>query len=451
MEERKYYPLTREQQGLVTLEAFLPPCQMLHLPARLDFESEVDESMLLEAIRLTGMRLPYCRIRIHEDEEGNAFQYISELEPDQVEVLDLQNRSQEEVEELIRSWRPELFPNGNRDVQLYRFKLLRLAEGKYTLYFVAHHFIMDAYAVMFTIRYLDRVYSALRNKTELPPEGIEPWKLIEDENAYYNSRHHDADGAWWRDVYATEPVFTSINGKGSPEFVEGKAYGRMQNPEQFGADVFYRRIPAELVKTVEKAAKEAHISPQNYYYLSLRSYLGRVSGTEDVIVGTPIALRSTLARKQSGLSVAIMSPVRSIVPESKKASEALQELAVLQQDVYRHARYVGSENIAGELHDTPMGMGYLTTWLTYQPFFDMENSDLKFVARTLSSGLVPVPLYVLVQPHDASGDLWASYVHAVGYTKPESCERYHAFMLKFLEKCAAYPEKTVGQLIDECL
>ena len=90
-------------------------------------------------------------------------------------------------------------------------------------------------------------------------------------------------------------------------------------------------------------------------------------------------------------------------------------------------------------------------WLTYQPFFDMGRSELKFRARLLSSGFVPVPLYLLIEPQDTTGDLYADYSYSIGYTKKDGLYHYHDFMLKFLKAAADDPERTLHDLIDQCI
>ena len=65
MEERKYYPLSDEQEGLVLLASVFPAPNILYLLTRIDFISEINEERLLEAIRISGDRLPYCRVQLH--------------------------------------------------------------------------------------------------------------------------------------------------------------------------------------------------------------------------------------------------------------------------------------------------------------------------------------------------------------------------------------------------
>ena len=54
MEERKTYPLTRAQEGIVALADMLQTIDSLQLIAHVDFRSEMDEALLIEAIAESG-------------------------------------------------------------------------------------------------------------------------------------------------------------------------------------------------------------------------------------------------------------------------------------------------------------------------------------------------------------------------------------------------------------
>lgn len=450
MGERQYYPLSREQQGLVMIAKVFPSQNILYLLSLMEFDSEIDEPRLLEAIRLTGERLPYLRVRLHETENGDM-QYVSEEAPDPVSVYDL--RGEGELERLLDEWQREEFPNGQRDVQLYRFRLLRLPNGKRALHFAVHHFIMDAFAMMNTVPYLDRVYSALVRGTALPPEAPLPWKLLDEENAYFGSAAQKRDEAFWRAQFETEPRFCSPNGLGGEEFFEGRRCGRKQSFPQLHNDMVRYRIPADLVHRTDAAAAARHLSPQVFYMLALRSFLGRVNESEDVTVVMPVAMRSTLYQKQAGMSVAKTVPVRSVFSEALSFAEAAERLAAAENEIYRHARYeyYDLKDWLFPRYDVPEDGTYDSVWLTYQPYFDLDSSELRFKATFLTNSFVPIPLYLLIQPQDNSGDLYGVYSYALGYTRKESVERFHAFMLRFLENGINAPEKSLRELIDASL
>ncbi len=453
MEERKYYPLSKAQEGLVFLAKVFPSPNILYLLCRIDFENGISEERLLEAIRLTGLRLPYCRIRLHDLEDGSTKQYISEDEPEAVKIYDLRESTEKDLDDLILQWQKEPFPNDQRDVQLYRFRLVRLPNGNTALHFVVHHFIMDAFAMMNTIRYLDQVYSALCDGGELPAEGPLPWKLLDEEDAYMGSAREKKDEAWWQAQFETEPKFCSVNGLGGPELVEGKRYGRKQNLDQLRNGLVTCRIPAEFVEKVKDAARERNVSPQVFYMLALRSYLAHTNQSDDVTVVLPVAMRSTCYQKNAGFSVAKSVLIRTRFSKTLPFADALLQVAEVEDGAFRHAKY-SSTNVTDylmERYDVPGDCTYDSVWLTYQPYFELGSSKLRFTARLLPSGFIPTPLYIMIQPQDASGDLYALYDYGLGYTKEESCEQLHAFMLRFLELGVAEPEQSLEELIRRSL
>ena len=277
MEARRYYPLLDGQEYDLMVGVFVPIPNINCLDCRFDLQEAIDEAKLLEAICLTGKRLPYLRVRLHEQEDGSVVQYIGEDEPETVNTYDV---NESEVENVLLQWRDEAFDNNGYDVQLYCFRVIRKENGLHTLYLKISHFIMDGYAIMYTVRYLMRVYSALMNHTALPEEEPLPWKLLDEEKAYRGSAREEKDARWWRAQFKTEPCFTSVNGKGSPEFVEGKRYGREPTLEQYKAATLNLLFPKEFVTKVSEFAAERHISQQVFYMLAIRSFLGRVSAAE---------------------------------------------------------------------------------------------------------------------------------------------------------------------------
>ena len=83
--------------------------------------------------------------------------------------------------------------------------------------------------------------------------------------------------------------------------------------------------------------------------------------------------------------------------------------------------------------------------------YDLSDKYLKFVPSYVSNGQSNQPCYLLILPGDRSGTLSATYVYSLADTKPENIERYHRFMLAFLDNAMNEPELTIQQLIDKSL
>lgn len=447
------YPLTSSQKAIAVLADFLHSLDALALIAYVDFKSEIDDKRMLYAIRETGMRLAYLRVRFCRGEDGSARQYLSEDEPLPAELVDFSAENEEDQEEQFRTWNREAFPDDYTDIQLYRFKLLRYPDGHRGLYFCLNHLIMDGYAGIYTLQYLSRVYSAMCKGEPLPDPSPEPWKLVENDLSFYGSPRYSAGREKLLRRYETEPCFTSVNGLGSPEFVDGRRCGRKQDPTQFFAQVVRHPLPKALTDRVVEESVKRGVSPQTYYLLALRSYLGRVSGTDDVTVLCPFTCRSTLYEKSCGLNTTNSHWVRSVISDDRSLADALLELSDIQRDVMRYSKIINAEVLqcVYERFQTGGSMTYAPTWLSYFPPMEMDGDVMDLSAKFVSNGFAPTPLYMLVLPDSNKGTMSAAYWYAEGYTRPESVEALHAFLLRFLENSLNGPEQSVGSLIDASL
>lgn len=450
MSKPEYFGLSADQVALFKHVEGAPRA-VLNLPIRIDLESEIDEQKIIEAMRLTATRLPFCTIRLHENEDGSMVQYYCKDEPTGLDIVDMSGNTEEEINNYILGMASATFDNNCVDSQLYNFKLIRVPGGKYVIFYCGFHIIMDSYGVIVVISYFDKVYAALVNGTELPPEGVGVEKHIEDSWAYTESEKSRSDLEWWCAQFETEPHFSSMNPKGSPEYIEGKNYGKALTIFQMGAVSMPRRIPADLVHRVNKAALELNVSPQLYYMLALRTYLANNSGSNDVTIATTGARRATTYQKKCGMTLAHMAIWRSIIEDNTSFKDALLKLSIIQKDTYRHINILADymKSVIFKRFNVPEQSLYQTVVFTYQAYFNVENTNLKFNASHVNVGFTPYPLYLNMMPIDASGDLWADYIYANGYTYPENLEKFHIFMLKFIEDGLASPEKSVGKLFED--
>ena len=447
-----YFRLSADEIGLLKHVEGAPRA-VLNLPTRIDLESEIDEEKILEAMRLAVTRLPFCTIRLHELEDGTFLQYYCKDEPTGLEVVDMSASSDEEFDSYILEMASTTFDNNCNDSQLYNFKLIRTPGGKHTVFFCGYHVIMDTYGVMHVITYFDKVYEALISGKPLPEEGIGIEKHIEQSWEYKNSAKEQRDVEWWCKQFETEPHFSSMNPKGSPEYIEGKNYGHAQTLLQYSACSMPLRIPAETVRRINEAALKLNVSPQLYYMLALRTFLSKNSGSDDVSIATTGARRATLMQKNCGMTLAHMVTWRSIIEGSLVFKDAILKLSVVQKDIYRHigadmADYV---KVVWDRFNVPADSIYKSVVFTYQPYFNVDGVNLKFKANHVNVGITPYPLYLNLMPHDASGDLWADYIYAVGYLDPENLKKFHAFMLKFVNAGVDFPEKTIDELVKETM
>ena len=452
MEERKLYPLNGSQEHVYMLAEMMQSYDVLHIVAHLEFRNDVDEELMRRAIYESIKRLPFCNVRITRDADGRAWQYMSHEPPAPVDTVCFTAEDEKRQNEIFHDWCNEFFPT-IEDVPLTRFRLIRYPDGHLGLIFVIQHMIMDGYVGVWTLQYVAETYIALLDGTELPEPSPEPWEVLEADAAFAGSpRWQKQRDRYVEKYFSTEPQFTSVNGLGAPEFVEGKRYGRRQDITQLGGKIIQHSLDTGLVQRVADTAERLHVSPQILYMLALRSYLGHVSGTDDVSIDGMLAARSTLVEKTCGMSLANGHCVRTIIPESTRFSDAVGAVFTAQSDAMRLRKVENLEvhRQIFERFNTPDDCFYHSTWLTYFPPVHLPEDKLDLDGRFYIS-LCPTPLYVLVLPDSTRGTLGVTYLYGDGYVQPESIEKLHSFLVKFLSKAVEAPDRSLKELIDESL
>ena len=452
MSEPKYFRLSSDQEALYAYVLGAPRA-LLNMPTRVDFEEPIDEEKALEAMKLTVKRLPFCTLRLHEYEKDKFQQYYSDEEPAGFELVDFSDKTMEDVDKYLLKKARDPLPNNYNDVQLYDAKLIRRPDGLDTLFFNGYHLIMDSVGLIYVITYFFKVYKALVSGTELPAPGPGPEKHIEKSWQYQDSKRCQADIEWWKAQFDTEPHFSSMNPRPSPEYVEGKNYGWPLRPDQYLCTSMPMRIPAETVSRISEAAMANNMSPMIYYALALRTWLYKMSGSEDICFDTTASRRAALYDRECGMTLAHQLVWRSNIPGADPFKEALRKLDITQKDLYRHTNALWDFwSTTNERYGFPKdGIFSRCVVFTYQPYFNTDGLNIKFNANHVNTGYAFQPLYLNMMPHDASGDLWADYLYSHNYLDGENLKRFHAFMMKFILTGIENPEKTIDQLVDECM
>lgn len=442
----QHYPLTPGQLLIMYGEKYLPNGAH-NICVRVDIESETDESLLRQAVVLSTLRIPSLSLRIAKNGKSEFSQYICDAAPDPVEFLDASDMTGEALNSQMTKWGGSAFSSGLIDKQLYQVKVLRTGRG-FSIFICVHHVIMDAFAVMSYVTYIDKLYYALSTNTPLP----EPWKspsaMIENENLYYGSKRYFADKKWFEDMYSQDFVFSPYSPK---KGLSLKA--KLANPMTSKGCFTNMLIPADTVKKIDAAASQRKVSPGVLYMLAIRSILAHNSNSDDVVFNVIMARRSTLLQKHSGCSIANALPFRTNISNSLSFDEAISEFDLGLKGLYRHASYSCEEAFAllGNAGKGTQITAADPVSVTYQPYFNMDDNNMNFTVQRIYPGHAQSKFYLTIMPCDSSGNMYGNYEHFLDVYSCRDIEEFHAFMLKFLDAGIANPEKSIKQLVDECM
>jgi aspartate racemase len=165
---------------------------------------------------------------------------------------------------------------------LFRARLLRHDAEHATLAFNVHHIVFDGWSFEVLVRELTELYAAFRAGQPSPLAPLE-WQFADYAAARLaDGSREEQDLAYWKSALS-----------GAPSVLELPTdRPRPARASWRGAKV-QRVLPAELVAGISELARAEGATPFLAFFALAQALLARYANVEDLVVGTPIAARTT--------------------------------------------------------------------------------------------------------------------------------------------------------------
>jgi amino acid adenylation domain-containing protein len=285
-------PLSFGQERLWFLEQLEPGGVAYLMPLAIRFRGRLDPAALASSLSLLVSRHESLRTTFtlsgSAGEEGRPVQVVTPARPVELPRLDLFALSPARKEaELLRLAREE----ARRPLDLRRGPLLRtalaaLAGDEHVVLLTLHHIASDAWSMDVLVRELVVAYGALSRggNPELPPLPPLPIQYADFalwQREWLSGEVLAGEIAWWRERLA-----------GAPALLELPTDRPRPPVQRYHASALPFLLPAELSAAVAGQARRQGATPFMLLLAALASLLGRWSGQDDVVVGSPIANRN---------------------------------------------------------------------------------------------------------------------------------------------------------------
>ncbi|MFB6893591.1 amino acid adenylation domain-containing protein [Kitasatospora sp. NPDC056327] len=258
---------------------------------------------------------------------------------------------------------------------LFTQALLRLADDRHRWYQRVHHLAVDAYALTLLTGRVAELYTALAGGTR--PSGrtfATPAEVAAEEAAYREGPDRAADRDFWRarlagtDAPATLPGGTPAGPAGLPRLATA--------------------LPAGTLPRLEAAAKAARATWAELVIAATAGYLHRLAGTEDVVLGLPLANRRGPAALRTPVATANVLPLRLAVRPRDTAAELLRRVVLEVREARRHQRYP-LEDLRRDLALTGTRRALFGPMVNIKAFEgDLDLAGLPATVRNLAAGPV---------------------------------------------------------------
>lgn len=244
----------------------------------LHFDGLVDVNKLNAAYHFILNRFDSLRARFSED--GETILIADEINSE-LTVIDLSSENQETrtqlVEDIKREEVLDAFDLSNGP--LIRMKVLLLTENKSSIVITAHHIICDGWSLSLLIQDLSKYYSSLINGIQVEfPKALSFLDYAITQNNYQKSISCIATEKFWVDQYKNDtPVLEFPNDKRRPAV------------RTFNAKRTDITVPVSVVKQLRELSKKAGTSFVTLVLASFETFLHKVTGQNEIVVGLPAA------------------------------------------------------------------------------------------------------------------------------------------------------------------
>jgi hypothetical protein len=322
--------------------------------------------------------------------------------------------------------------------QLLRATLFKLADQDHVLLIVMHHIISDGWSMGVLFRELSTLYEAFSNSqpSPLPELPIQYTDFAHWQRGWLQGPELEAQLSYWRNQLA-----------GAPAILELPTDRPRPATQTFAGAYHLTVLGKELTDSLNELSRREGVTLFMTLLAAFQSLLSRYANQEDILVGTPIANRTST--ETEGLVGFLVNTLvmRTDLSGDPSFRELLGRVREVSLDAYAH-QDLPFERLVEELQPERS----LSHMPVFQVLFALQNvpkSDLKLGALDLknfpfakTTAKLDLSLYV----GEAAEGLTLSFEYNTDLFDASTIERLAAYCRTLLEGIVASPDRRIAEL-----
>ena len=428
--------LSFAQQRLWFLEQLGSTGATYHIPMRMRLEGALDRGALHRALHTVVARHEALRTTFPVA-DGEPEQRVLPVEESgfRLHEHDLDGRAEAETE--LRRWMADEAeaPFDLARGPLFRGRLIRMAPEDHVLLLTMHHIVSDGWSMGVFTRELGALYEAFRRGEgdPLPPLPIQYADYAAWQREWVEGEVLGEQAEYWKAALS-----------GAPELLELPAdHPRPARPDHAGAS-----LKVELDEQLTAALKALGARHGTTPFMTLLAgwavVLSRLSGQQEVVVGTPTANRGRAEVEELiGFFVNTLA-LRVDLSGSPTVAELLERVRARALEAQQHQdipfeQVVERVQPARSLSHTPL----------FQVMFAWQNAPAGLELPGLRVGGVNVPrpypakFDLTLWLGEAEGRISGALTYATALYERATVERHLAYLRRVLESMAEDPHRRV--------
>ncbi len=427
-----HYPLTHPQMGIWYMERLYPDISMGNICATLRLLSAVDFPVLERAVNLFLEKNDATRLRIIEA-DGQPRQFVSSYRYKSFEFFDFS----EDINELYK-WdeKQTLKPFELIDHDLFYIAMIKVGDNDGGFYIKMHHLVADAWSMISCGNQVLEYYHMLKNGQE-PATESKPSFLdaIEAETNYKQSNRFIKDRDFWGEKFADWQETTVLKSRKTSE-VGTKARRKTL------------LLPQKLSAKLHAYCSENNVSEFSLFIAAVSMYINRVTGREDVTLGTTFLNRTNQKEKETvGMFASIAVPIRLTVTDDMNFADFIHCISKEIMNALRHQKYP-YDLLLGDVRDR-----LKTTDNLFDIVLSYQNSKVNkgpqtipFSSRWHFNGHQIESLIINLNDRESDGRLVVDYDYLSGMFYSTEIEFIHQHVISLLWHALDNPLRPIAKL-----
>ncbi|HEX2093748.1 MAG TPA: condensation domain-containing protein, partial [Longimicrobiaceae bacterium] len=276
-------PLSFAQQRLWLVDRLEPESAAYNMPFALRLRGALDGGALRRSLDALVRRHETLRT-VFAEHEGAPVQVIHPVGSVTLETVDLRGAPDAGAEAERLAEAEALRPFDLAGGPLLRSTLLRLGEDDHVLLFTLHHIVSDGWSTGVLVREVSALYGALTRGEEpaLPELPVQYADFASWQRKWLAGEVLDAQLEYWKERLAGAPPLLEI----PTDRPRTAGLGAVAGSHEFV-------LPAGLTRELRSLARREGATLFMTVLAAWQALLGRYAGQDDVVVGSPVAGRSS--------------------------------------------------------------------------------------------------------------------------------------------------------------
>ncbi|MHA6486325.1 amino acid adenylation domain-containing protein [Bacillus cabrialesii] len=425
-EHRETYPVSSAQKRIYVLQQLEDGGTGYNMPAVLELEGKLDPERLDRAFKELIKRHESLRTSFEQDEGGEPMQRIHAEVPFALQTAFLGEQTEQEAAAAF------IKPFDLSQAPLFRAQIIKASEERHLLLVDMHHMISDGVSVNILIR----EFGALYNNRNLPALHIQ-----------YKDYAVWQEGFKKGDSYQTQEAYWLKQVEGELPVLDLPADHTRPPVRSFAGDKVSFTLDQETASGLYKLAQE---NGSTLYMVLLAAYtalLSRLSGQEEIIVGSPIAGRPHKDLEPIlGMFVNTLA-LRARPEGGKPFVQYLQEVRTTALEAYEHQDYPFEElvdklGVTRDMSRNPLFDAMLVVQNNdYEP---LHLHDLQMKPAEVSHLVSKFDL--TLQASEGDGNIHFLFEYSTALFEKTTMERWASHLTNVLRIIGKNPEVTLNRI-----